>query len=133
MKICQYLCLHMKIICWRFHVKIPFTFWVTRMWDMWNVCLQTFRDNKICWKLVYFLRNLQTLRANNSRILRIKNAKFSGYCFYTYTNIYRDFQICIIAPLKRWEDVSWVGVYAYCGSKKGNFSITLLLNGPIVK
>ena len=38
-------------------------------------------------KLAFFLRNLQTSWANNSRILRIKNAKFSGYCFYMNTNI----------------------------------------------
>ena len=37
------------------------------------------------------LTNLDTY--NNSRILRIKNAKFSGYCFYMNTNIYEDFQI----------------------------------------
>ena len=35
----------------------------------------------------YILRNLQTLRVNNSRILRIKNAKFLEYCFYMDTNI----------------------------------------------
>ena len=33
------------------------------------------------------------------RILRIKNAKLSRYCFYTNTNIYGDFQICISVPL----------------------------------
>ena len=38
-------------------------------------------------------------RANNSRILRIKNAKFSEYCFYMNTNIQGDFQICISVPL----------------------------------
>ena len=38
-------------------------------------------------KLAYFVRNLQTSRANNSRILMIKNAKFSGYCFYMNANI----------------------------------------------
>ena len=32
-------------------------------------------------KLAYFLRKIQTLRLNNSRILAIKNAKFSGYYF----------------------------------------------------
>ena len=32
-------------------------------------------------KLAYFLRNLQTSRVKNSRILRIKNVKFSVYCF----------------------------------------------------
>ena len=46
-----------------------------------------------------FLRNLQTSLANNSRIFRIKNAKFSGYCFYINTNVQRDFQICISVPL----------------------------------
>ena len=50
-------------------------------------------------KLVYFLRNLQTSRVNNLRILRIKNAKSLGYCFYTDTNIWRNFQICISVPL----------------------------------
>ena len=55
--------------------------------DMWKICLQTFRNNGICYKLAYFLRNLQTSRVNNSRILRIKNAKFWGYYFYMNTNI----------------------------------------------
>ena len=35
-----------------------------------------------------------------SRILRNKNAKFSGYCFYLKANIYWDFEICISVPLK---------------------------------
>ena len=42
---------------------------------------------------------MQTSRANNSRILRIKNAKFSVYCYYINTNILGDFQICISVPL----------------------------------
>ena len=50
-------------------------------------------------KLTYFLRNLQSSRANNSRIIRIKNAQFAGYCFYMNTNILRDFQIYISVPL----------------------------------
>ena len=29
----------------------------------------------------------------------IKNANFSGYCFYMNTNIWVDFQICISVPL----------------------------------
>ena len=48
---------------------------------------------------LYFLRNLQTSRANNLRILRIKNAKFSGYYFYKNTTIQGDFQIYISVPL----------------------------------
>ena len=37
----------------------------------------------------------QTLRVNNSRILRIKNVKFSGYYFHKNTSILGEFQICI--------------------------------------
>ena len=58
-----------------------------RMRDVWKVCLQTFRNNKICEKLAYFFKKLQTSLANNSIIPGIKNAKFSGYCFYISTNI----------------------------------------------
>ena len=46
-----------------------------------------------------FKKNI-TLRKNNSRILTIQNAKFSGYDFYMNTNLWRDFQICISVPLK---------------------------------
>ena len=101
LKICQYLCLHMKIMCWRFNIKAPFIFWDMRTWDTWNVCLRTFRNNRICWKLAYFFRNLQTSRAVNTRILRIRNMEFSGYCFYMNTIIQRDFQICISILFRR--------------------------------
>ena len=36
---------------------------------------------------------------NNSKILTIKNAKFSGYYFYMDLNIWGDFQFCISVPL----------------------------------
>ena len=39
LKICQYLCFHMKTVCWRFHIKMPFTLWDIRTWDMWKFCL----------------------------------------------------------------------------------------------
>ena len=51
-------------------------------------------------KLTYFLRNSQDPRANNSRIIRIKNAEFLGYCFHMNTNMEGGFQICISIPLK---------------------------------
>ena len=35
---------------------------------------------------------------NNSKILRIQNAQFSGYHFYVDRNIWRDFQICFSVP-----------------------------------
>ena len=94
MKICQYLLLHTKML------KLILLF---------EIC-----PCEICKKFVYkhsetkeyvknqpiFLRNSQTSRANNFRILRIKNAKFLGYWFYVNSNIYGDFQICISVPFK---------------------------------
>ena len=47
--------------------------------------------------MAYFLRNIQASRVNNWRVFKIKNAKFSGYCFYMNTNI-TDLQICISVP-----------------------------------
>ena len=44
--------------------------------------------------------NVQNSPANYSRIPRIKNAKFSRYCFYMRTNVWRNFQICISVPLR---------------------------------
>ena len=52
-------------------------------------------------KINLLFKKLETSLANNSRILRIKNAKFSGYCFYMNTNIYGDFQISVSVPLIR--------------------------------
>ena len=49
------------------------------------------------------LKKIRTLWANNSRILSIQNAKFSGHHFSINANIWRDFQICISVPLRTWE------------------------------
>ena len=38
-------------------------------------------------KISLLIKKLQTSRANNSRILMIKNAKFLGYGFYIKANI----------------------------------------------
>ena len=71
-------------------------------------------------KKAYFLRNLQTSRINNSRILKIRNAKFSGYGFYMNTNIQLDFQICISVMISftRWT-TAWS--IEYCSWKPNSF------------
>ena len=94
------ICLGMKIIRGRFHIKTPFTFSDMHSWDMWQVSTQTFRNNRIRKRLAYFLRNLHTSWANISRILSIKKANFWEYCFYKNTNIQADFPVCISVPLK---------------------------------
>ena len=45
------------------------------------ISLFTNIQKKYMLKLAYFLRNLETSRENNSRILGIKDAKLLGYCF----------------------------------------------------
>ena len=44
----------------------------------------TYKNNRISEKLAYFLRKMQTLRVNNSRILEFNCAKFSGHSFFLY-------------------------------------------------
>ena len=111
MKICQYLRLHMKMSR-RFHIKTTFTFWDMRTWDMWKVCLHT-----------YFLRNLQTLRENNSWILRIKKTKLFGYPFDMNTGISGDFQICISVLL-----IDCVNIWKMSVAANLVFQWTLVLN-----
>ena len=50
-------------------------------------------------KISLLIKTFKTSRANNSRISRIKNANFSGYCFHMNTDQWADFQICISALL----------------------------------
>ena len=63
-------------------------------------------------KLAYFLRNLLSLHVNYLKILTIKNAKFSGYCFYLNIKILEDFHICISVPLIRlFSEKKFNGLY----------------------
>ena len=102
MKFCWYFRLHIKIICRKFRIVRPRTFCDICTRDIWNVCLQTCRNNRMFWKVAYFLRKIQNLWVNNWRILRIENAKFSGYCFNMNSNIHCNFQMCISVPLEKY-------------------------------
>ena len=51
-------------------------------------------------KIILLFKKFTNFTSKNSVILRINNAKFSGY-FFTGTQTYRgNFQICISVPLK---------------------------------
>ena len=89
-----------KKIFWKFRILSPENYQVTHPLGLRNVCLQTYRNNRIREKVAYFLRKIQTLLVNNSKILRTKKTKFSGYYFNLKTNIWEDFQICISVLLK---------------------------------
>ena len=52
-----------------------------------NVCLRTYKNNRISAKVAYFLRKTQTSRICNLTILNIKNPRFSGNRFYMNLNI----------------------------------------------
>ena len=58
-----------------------------------NFCLQTYRNNRIHQKAAFFFEKIHTSPEKNSRVLRIKNPKFSWY--YFYTNLQRDFQFSV--------------------------------------
>ena len=51
-------------------------------------------------KIRLLFKKFTNLRTNNSRIARIKNAKFPEYFSYINTNIHGDFKLCISVPLK---------------------------------
>ena len=89
----------MKTVCWRFHIKTRFTFWDMRKGRYVKSLLTNIQKQENMLKISLPFKNLQTSRTNNSRIFRINNAKFEGYCFNMNTNIYGDFQICISVPL----------------------------------
>ena len=61
-------------ICVCVHIK-------TMLWSWRKVCLRT-RKNRIRWKVANFLAKIQTLRVNNSSIVKIKNVNISGSYFY---------------------------------------------------
>ena len=44
-------------------------------------------------------KKISTLRRNNSRVCKIKNAKYSEYYFYMNEDIQGEFQIGISVPL----------------------------------
>ena len=92
-KIYWYLRLHTRLIRRRSHILATFTIWDMRTRAMWNVYLQANRNNRlnrVCCKVAWFLRKIQTSHVKNSRILRIKNAEFSGQCVYMSSNRYSE-------------------------------------------
>ena len=55
-------------------------------------------------KISLLFKNLQTSRARNSRILRTKNVKFTGYCFYT--NRFSNLHQCTFKECDSWKWMS---------------------------
>ena len=89
MTILPYIRLHIKIVSRRLHMITPFTFWDMRTLDIQNVCLQTHRNNRIRWKFAYSLREIQTLRVNNS--INIEKHLHQKYPFLR--SLEKDFKI----------------------------------------
>ena len=65
-----------------------------------NVCLQTYRNNRMRQKVVYFFKKMHPSRVNNSRVLRIKNYYITVLFLYEHTNIQRCFQVCVSVLLR---------------------------------
>ena len=64
---------------------------------------------------------MQTLRVYNSRILRNKNAKFSGYYLCMNRNIKEGFQIFINVPLRKMQTL-WVNNWRILMIQNARFS-----------
>ena len=72
--------------------------------DIWNICLQTCRNNRICWRVAYFVRKIQTSQAREFPRLRIRD--FQGIVFYMNSNIQWHFQICVSVP-SNYANILW--------------------------
>ena len=64
---------------------------------------QTFRINRIRYKLTYFLSNVQTYGKVTREFLGLRMRNFLGYCFHMNTDMEGDFHICINVPLKSYN------------------------------
>ena len=76
-----YVRVHTKIIPWKFHILDHQNFWVFYPW------MFVYKQ----WETIEYVKNSLIFKTNlwvkSSRILRIKNAKLSGYYFYMNRNI----------------------------------------------
>ena len=108
MKILQYICLHIKSSITQIAHHNTFHFLRYSHLRFAKCLFPNLKKQQNKLKSSLLFRKIQTLGVKNLRTLRIQNAKFSGHYFYMYTNIRRDFQICISVPLKTNEThVSW--------------------------
>ena len=85
MKIYWYLRPHINIICQRFGNYHSVCF--LRYTQQRHIKYLFAETTEYVKEEAYFLRKIQTSRVNNSRILKIKNAKFSRDYFYINVNI----------------------------------------------
>ena len=60
------------------------------MWGMWKVCLQTLKNNRIRWKLAYFLKDLQISGKKTPEFIGLRKRNFQGIVFI-WTQTYRKF------------------------------------------
>ena len=90
--------------------------------DMWNVCLKTQRNNRICWKVAYFfLRKMQILWVKKLRTLRIIKI--------IWAQLYREiFQIYISVPLNL--SLEWLILSFELPSSKYSVSNDTLISIP---
>ena len=79
-------------------------------------------------KISLLFKKFTKYTGSNLTILKIKNAKFSRYCFCMNTNIWRDFQICISVLLNLRPKNALLGVFRRKLEKKtiATFGISTL-------
>ena len=85
MKILQYILFHTKNSITQIAFSDPFLRYVHFRYA--KYLFKNIQKDEIRLKVAYLLRTIQTIWANNSRILRIQNATFLGYYSFMNTNI----------------------------------------------
>ena len=85
----------LKILHWNTFYFLRYAHWI-----MWKVCLQTFRNNRICKKLAYSLGIYKLHGQITQEFLGLRIRNFQGIVFtWTQTHFQiSHFQICISIP-----------------------------------
>ena len=105
-------------ICRRFHIKTPFTFWDMCTWDMRKFAYKHV-EAKECYKLAYFLRNLQTSRANSLfSLLNDWNYFWNKYCNLPFLAICRSLLPLLIFLASSWYQKAKIGLRMSLQNKK---------------
>ena len=90
---------HCFIVCILFQLLVKYGKYSNKRLQMRLLCI---------YRCGYYYRGgayqRETLfQCGHSKILRVKNEEFSGYCFYMNTNTQGNFQMCISVPLKVYQ------------------------------
>ena len=136
METLQHIRLHKKIVSRRLHIITPSLFEIYAFYICKMFASNIKKQQNGFKKQPTFFKKIETLRLNNSGIIKIENAKCSGYYFNINANMEGDFQICISIPLKNYSNyitflLKIKSLAFYCLKRKKRQFV--LINLPVEK